>query len=958
MIRTEKLTILAIGLCGLASLTGCVDQGDESDSPSSASEESLGSVGLALQLASGTTINSASYAITGPNAFTKTGTIDLKSATKLTATIGGLPAGTGYTVTITANSGEGGTSCSGSASFAIVAHQIANVTVQITCKEPARTGSVLVNGQLNLCPTIDGININPAEVQVGGTIAISALAHDTDAAPAALTYGWTASGGTLSSSSVASPTFTCTAPGTVTLKLSVSDGDPTAACADTLSAQVTCTVVAKTPGTYVAGDFHNHTTCSDGSISMQKLIRKAADKSETPWGLDWFVQAGHGGNGNRNCTLVEDASLSTPVYPYISGVGPTTTWEASGVTPKGLSSGSSPNKNMWRWQSIQEFQYPLIEYLGALKNLPLFIGIESVVAGHEHSSMSVITGQIPASLDGATLPTAPNSTPLPGGSPYTALGNANALAKWEYCFDRADTDTSRGASNNWDCSVPGSANASDPSWNAAAAKLIPAGGAGTGVRGHQKTLEALKWMAAYHPDGSYYVPAHLERAGQFNPDGNNGYNVEHLRNFNNTAPKIAFGMETQPGHGASANRGEYQVLRNSFGNGVTVDSVGGTTYGGTGVYGAQIGGVWDALLGEGRNFWFFASSDWHNRGSFGPDDRRSTQDFYPGEYQRNYTLVRSGNDKLRPQTIVDGLRTGNVFASSGQIIDRLGFVACVASSARNEASVAQLAANGAMNKTAISAEGCASMGEKLVVPPGSDVVIGIAVRDPDGTNFSPYTFPNPSLQQIGVSQPLNMPVLDHIDLIGGKVTGYKTPGAADYSGEWPRNTNWLKADGTTPPDLSGVPDAAKNVSSAILRSFNGGGSTPWKSVSSFVDGSGFLTMAYRISAVADSQYVRLRGTNLPPAVPFETDANGNPLADVYTNAQDTARLRIPCTTVHSAGSQFDGCPDHLVTATGASNPISGQKAVSFDIAAWADLWFYSNPIYVEVTGRTPVAGVN
>jgi len=34
-------------------------------------------------------------------------------------------------------------------------------------------------------------------------------------------------------------------------------------------------------------------------------------------------------------------------------------------------------------------------------------------------------------------------------------------------------------------------------------------------------------------DGSYYVPAHLERAGPFNPDGNNGYNIESLRDFNN-----------------------------------------------------------------------------------------------------------------------------------------------------------------------------------------------------------------------------------------------------------------------------------------------------------------------------------------------------------------------------------------------------------------------------------------
>jgi hypothetical protein len=145
------------------------------------------------------------------------------------------------------------------------------------------------------------------------------------------------------------------------------------------------------------------------------------------------------------------------------------------------------------------------------------------------------------------------------------------------------------------------------------------------------------------------VPAHLERAGPFNPNGNNGFNVEHLRNFNNAAPRVAFGFETQPGHGASSDRGEYSPRRNNIG-GVLVDSVGGTTYGGTGVYGAYVGGVWDALLGEGRGFWFFASSDWHNRGIFGPDDRRTTQDFYPGEYQRDFVMVRNGKDKkLRPQ---------------------------------------------------------------------------------------------------------------------------------------------------------------------------------------------------------------------------------------------------------------------------------------------------------------------
>jgi hypothetical protein len=952
MMRSQKMTMLALGLSGVTSLAGCGSQNDGPSSHSPESQESVGSVGLQLQLASGATINSASYTVTGPNGFSKTGTIDVSSATKLSATIGGLPAGSGYSITLSATSTDGSTTCAGSGGFSVVAHQTATVTVPVACKEAARTGSVLVNGKLNICPTIDGINTNPAEVQVGGTIALSGLAHDSDAAPSALTYGWSASTGTLSSATAQSPSFTCTVPGPATLTLSVSDGDAAATCADTLTAQVNCSVLAKTPGTYVAGDIHNHTTCSDGSISMQKLVKKSTETSDGNFGLDWFVQAGHGGNGNRNCTLVEDATLSTPVYPFIAGKGPTTTWLASGVTPKGDGGATGV---MWRWQSIQEFQYQVVEYLSALKNVPLFIGVESVVAGHEHTSMSVITGQMPASLDTTPVPTAPNATPLPGGSPYTALGNASALAQWEYCFDRGDSDTSRGVTNAWDCSVPGSLNETDTSWSAVAKKLIPAGGTGTGVKGHNKTVEAMKWMAQFHPNGSYYIPTHLERAGQFNPDGNNGFNVEHLRDFNNAAPKIAFGMETQPGHGASSNRGEYQVLRNNFGGTVgLIDSVGGTTYGGTGVYGAQIGGVWDAMLGEGRNYWFFASSDWHNRGSFGPDDRRTTQDFFPGEYQRSFSLVRNGADKLRPQTIVDGMRTGNVFTTSGQIIDRLGFVVCTG---KSEAQASEIASNAAMNKTSLTTDGCATMGEKLSVPAGADIVIGIAVRDPDGANYSPYTFANPSLKQIGVTQPLNMPVLDHIDLIGGLVSGYRTPGTAGYSGEWPRNTNWLKADGTT-ADLSVVPDAAKNVTTALLKAFSASGATGWKTATSFVDGSTFLTMSFKIPAVAASQYVRLRGTNIPAAVPFETDASGNPLADVYTNANDATRLRIPCSTVHSTGSQFDGCPDHLATASGATNPIAGQKAVSFDVAAWSDLWFYANPVYIEVAGSTPVAGVN
>jgi hypothetical protein len=788
------------------------------------------------------------------------------------------------------------------------------------------------------------------------------------------------------------------------------------------SAQANGNGQGKNSGTYLAGDFHNHSTCSDGSTSLQKKVKKSMDRNaETPWGLDWFVQAGHGGNGSRNCTLVEDASLATPAYPYVTGPtpfdvrnpatsttpaqynGPQTTWAQSigAAAIRGNLSGSGATQNMWRWQSIQSYQYPLLEYLAALRDQPIFMGLESVVAGHEHSSMAVISGQLPKDVYKQKLPTTPG---------YTPLGNANALAFWTYCFDRATSDTSRGntttqpgniksdVGNNWDCSVPGSLNAANPDWNMPGAKLNGASGA----LGHAKTVEALKWMASFHPDGSYYVPAHLERAGPFNAAGNNGFNVEHLRNFNNAAPQVAFGFESQPGHGASDRRGEYNLRRNNFGTTAApnrFDSAGGTTYGGTGVYAAQVGGVWDALLGEGRNWWFFASSDWHSRGAFGSDDRRSDNDFWPGEYQRNYTLVRHGDNKKRvvnPQSIVDGLRTGNNWVDSGQLIDRLAFVACIANpshrkddddhhrwgddrddddrdsvrNGRSARAVQALALTAARDNTDVDVKGCATMGEKLVVPRGADVIVSIVVRDPAGKSYSPYSFPNPSLAQVGITQALDEPVLDHIDVVRGLVSGYRKPGSTDYAGAWP--DDWVDmANPQQLRSLASVPAAAKNESAAVIKTFNK--ATWW---SGHRDGE-YKRMTFRLKDVTGSQYVRLRGSNLPVSVPYETDASGNPLSDLWTNTGEiqfktqsgiefptNSMLRIPCKAVGAnvpdnavvytgvKQPKIDGCPNHLGV------DANGQKMVSFDVAAWADLWFYSNPIFIEVQGSTMVAGRN
>lgn len=51
---------------------------------------------------------------------------------------------------------------------------------------------------------------------------------------------------------------------------------------------------------------------------MQKLV----DKSVKTFNLDWFVQADHGGNSARNCTLAEDPF--EPVSPALGLTGSTT----------------------------------------------------------------------------------------------------------------------------------------------------------------------------------------------------------------------------------------------------------------------------------------------------------------------------------------------------------------------------------------------------------------------------------------------------------------------------------------------------------------------------------------------------------------------------------------------------------------------------------------------------------
>ena len=243
-LKFANVRLTSVGVVAFAALlaaVACSDSSGPGQISNGPGAEQSGELGLSLQLATGDIVTSVSYTIIGPNSFSKSGSIDVSNSSTIAATISGLPAGSGYSITLSATSSNAQAQCSGSAAFSVVAHQSTPVAVSLLCHQAARTGSVSINGAINVCPTLDGINAAPVEVAVGASVTLNAIAHDTDAGPSALSYNWSAATGTLSNAQSASPSFTCTSAGAAKLTVTVSDGDAAAGCADSGSLTITCT---------------------------------------------------------------------------------------------------------------------------------------------------------------------------------------------------------------------------------------------------------------------------------------------------------------------------------------------------------------------------------------------------------------------------------------------------------------------------------------------------------------------------------------------------------------------------------------------------------------------------------------------------------------------------------------------------------------------------------------------
>ena len=398
-------------------------------------------------------------------------------------------------------------------------------------------------------------------------------------------------------------------------------------------------------------------------------------------------------------------------------LGTNVTWAGAGITPLGnnLSGG-----NLWRWQSIRDYSFA--DVVTARTNYPT----KTIIQGFEWN----VPG---AKLNGAVVSQGHEHCLMGSiAGEFGAAPNANAVAQFEYQFDMNDNDSSADNGMGWTKSV--NANNSDA-----------------------KMLEAAAWLQNNYPTTSWLVPAHPERKA--------AWNGATFRMLNDIAPSVAFGFESMPGHQKSPNRGEYVST-----------SVGGGTYGGCGIYAAKVGGLWDSLLGEGRQYWLFANSE---------SQDVSTNDFYPGEYQKTYTCVTNGRD---PQAIVNGLRSGNSFVVQGDLIDALDFKVAGAS----------------MGSTVLSRSNV--------------VTVSIRVHDPVGANKGPAEH--------------NTPSLDHLDVIAGRYGCAFPSNDASYNSESNLTTRVVARFGS-----AGTVTDSKGLSSIWWTDLGDG----WKQMSLDFDTRGFRT---------------------------------------------------------------------------------------------------------------------
>lgn len=224
------------------------------------------------------------------------------------------------------------------------------------------------------------------------------------------------------------------------------------------------------------------------------------------------------------------------------------------------------------------------------------------------------------------------------------------------------------------------------------------------------SYDGLRWLQTHYPNSMLQINHPSRHNG-----GDGEVRIEDIRKMQDIAPSVVYGIEGMPGNQLGGDRGETTEI-----------------YGGTDIMVAKLGGIWDALLAEGRPLYNYANSDFHFKIS---KNELYSSGYWPSEYSRNYTVV-SGDTF---HDISKGLKNGNSWSVYGDLISGLDYY--------------------------VEVDGKkVQMGESLAVEEPELANLVIRFKETEKNNYQPLF--------AGYESTItNQPILDHIDLIVGNIYG-------------------------------------------------------------------------------------------------------------------------------------------------------------------------------------------
>jgi hypothetical protein len=569
-------------------------------------------------------------------------------------------------------------------------------------------------------------------------------------------------------------------------------------------------------GRWLSGDLQTHTNLTDGNQSQVEVDHQAFGV----YGLDYLANAEPGGTSAANPTAVP---FVTPVWRWLTLAGcsfPTVMGERETYPERAIIQGlewNAPNHQQVNVgivgagnepSGISDFEY----HFDAKDTDVSRAGEGTKAVTHTDTYTSTIADAPTGATEAADTVTITTLTPhnLHVGDSVAiadvAVAGYNGTAivvsvpsdtTFTYISPASGLAASGGGTVTLKVLVTDVKEAPFAKLNTA--KVLPGDA--------DNTVVGAQWLEENFGTQAYAIVAH--------PSMNNQWHVGDFRAMNDAAPDVAIGMQGIPGNQSSFARGGYGSFikaDGTLGTAANADAAltaKARTYGGADYMTAKVGGVWDSLLGEGRHFWIFNDSEFSKYNKSFKDASGTTigiqyLGFYPGQYNKTWTFAK----KDTPQAVVNGMRSGDSFITNGDLIDGLKF-------------------------TVTSGKKSATMGQTFRAKRGQTVTVSVAVH-------------SPRQNQNG-----DRPIVNHVDLIVGNVTGLIPATSPDYTTE------------------------DTNASTHVLRTFT---KSRWKTAK-----GGWKTMAVRVRATA-TMYFRLRGTNVAPNRANQTDAQGNPLNDEFSYA--------------------------------------------------------------------------